>query len=1574
MATVTIFQGTYLPGPLAGTTTAVSQLRPVPYGVQRFMKQNMDGSEQKRQTIASLLGQINNADIFTMHWSGQDGHSWQQMDFAPSGSTSTSRTWWSTSASFRGLDQAIDLSPGGSSFSPWVSNSDLDLIRQTNSLHAGNQAVIVMHNMPFVQQSNWLETQGTSRTWTTKNDWGGSPNKAAALAQELLNRYPGRIKAFAYGQEYKETGLNGGDNTKRNNLFTGGTTIRTPNGTNFTTANLQDFVDGYNTFAAYAESHFPKIERWFSHLDTSQRMSATQIDTMRGGGNDFGNGYIDAVVDQTMSQIGIAPGGGFDATLLPDRWTYDASIASGGRWVNDYANQVARLDIEYHIARVLQTKMMKHWGRVIPIVGIESYFDWNQSSVSFNADPVIDAQYQDALSTGILMWAQRAGTSYHHRWEPQAGDAAHPTRSFASWWNPINPATGSTYSGGTVYVYNGFNAARDLSNNLPPLTRLKVTNSDNANIIVNAGHTPSGQDKAFILNTSASGISTTIVSKSPDVTVTTVTIPAHGYVVVDLPPEIITGTGSYSDDFNRTVAAGWGTSTPVSAFSRAWSIKEGNDGTNTALSVAGAQGVIKSNTVNSPATATLPVASKDITEVFKFSIDKAPVGGTAEIDSLVRYVDPANHIRVGVLFNPSPPIPPPSGLIVQDDFSRTVSNDWGNAPVGGTWTRTGGSNADYNVGSNVGTIVGAATVTHLLYQMTTAATDGYASADFILPVYPSSSATEIEIGLRVRQQTPLVGYRGVVVVSPTGALSVQVEKWTDSSATAPTPVGTSTGRTSISPASGSTATGLTVPTGVACHMVLDVRGTQLRFKAWPNTVSEPDWQINVTDSTPQLQSAGGMLVGNYTRSGVSNLSINYANVIYTTDVYVPTAGTQVIYDNFTRTAVSPGWGSASLGGAWSLTPASANFSTNGSQGIILAHADGNTRAARITSPNLADGFWRLYFTLPSAPVGGNIDIQLGARVVALSPARIMYRASCTVKTDGTFQLFLQRHYPDPADITGATTKVDTIVAATNVLVGQTLKPGIPYAFLLDCRGFSPTNINAKVFPTDATQPPGWQISTTDSTSRIQAKGGIWVGNFLNTGGTDINVTYDDAEANGAAYDPGSIIVVPDTIFDDFNRADSTSGWGTPSIGTAWQASNGNTGVGGDYSIASNVGRMNVSPGGTRIERILTSPVADSYVSGKFMTPVIPTGGNLEGQLGLRILTSPVFVGYRLIIRVTANTGALMLLLEKWTNNAGVSTQQTIFPATSVGINAVVGTFYKAVLEVRGSSITGKIWPVGGIEPSTWLVSVTDTSLTSAGGIHVGTFLQSSASSVVATDDFGRTATSGWGTAVQGGTWTHNTAADFSANGSTGKVSVSAYSANRVGYLGSTSARDVDIVFRAGPNALPTGTSGTSGGSQFIYGVARRIDSSNEYRVKLTFAVNGTVTLQASVVSAGTETNLGSPVTVTTTYNTMTPGTYIWVRAQFEGASPTTIRARSWITGTEPTSWAYTTTDSTSAVQVAGNVGLRTFIGSSTIVSNALPVVVNFDDFVASQIGTGVNNILIGWDDISQNTTAYTPGS
>ena len=246
--------------------------------------------------------------------------------------------------------------------------------------------------------------------------------------------------------------------------------------------------------------------------------------------------------------------------------------------------------------------------------------------------------------------------------------------------------------------------------------------------------------------------------------------------------------------------------------------------------------------------------------------------------------------------------------------------------------------------------------------------------------------------------------------------------------------------------------------------------------------------------------------------------------------------------------------------------------------------------------------------------------------------------------------------------------------------------------------------------------------------------------------------------------------------------------------------------------------------------------------------------------------------------------------------------------------AAAGT-YSVVVTVSDGTLTDT-------DPFTW--TVTESTVT-----------------VYANDDFSRTVVNSWGSAPSGGAYTlQGDGADYDVAGGFGTIALTAAGANRSAVLAGVSALDVDLSFRVRTDKI------AAGGAQFIYGLARRISSTTEYRAKLRLAPNGSVFIQASSVVGNTETPIGSEVQVAGL--THTAGNFIWVRAQFSGSSPTTIQMRAWADGSaEPGTWQYTATNSVAALQSTGAVGVRGYLSGAT--TNA-PVIVTFDDFRAASIG------------------------
>ncbi|MCJ0904455.1 LamG-like jellyroll fold domain-containing protein [Rhodococcus sp. ARC_M6] len=205
---------------------------------------------------------------------------------------------------------------------------------------------------------------------------------------------------------------------------------------------------------------------------------------------------------------------------------------------------------------------------------------------------------------------------------------------------------------------------------------------------------------------------------------------------------------------------------------------------------------------------------------------------------------------------------------------------------------------------------------------------------------------------------------------------------------------------------------------------------------------------------------------------------------------------------------------------------------------------------------------------------------------------------------------------------------------------------------------------------------------------------------------------------------------------------------------------------------------------------------------------------------------------------------------------------------------------------------------------------------------------------VVKDDFGRETVSGLGEAELGGTWSvSGGGAKASVDSGSAKVTVPAGRSATM-LLPAVTAGDLDVSHSMWLEAMPTG------GGAYLSTLLRS-SAAGDYRSRVRILADGSVQVSLTKVVAGTETVLGSVVTLPGL--TYTAGKHLRVRAQVLGSSPSTLQVKVWDEDlAEPAAWTRSVTDSTAGLQETGSTGLAVYIsGSSTD-----PVVARFDNFEA----------------------------
>ena len=184
-------------------------------------------------------------------------------------------------------------------------------------------------------------------------------------------------------------------------------------------------------------------------------------------------------------------------------------------------------------------------------------------------------------------------------------------------------------------------------------------------------------------------------------------------------------------------------------------------------------------------------------------------------------------------------------LLVSDAFERNVDGSWGAAPKGGPYLLTGRDSA-FAVDSARGTIDLATRESRF-----GAIVQGVQMADTVLvfkvAIDRLPETADLAVMAVVRRASTGNEYRGRVLISPAGAVSVQIVRVSD---------GRRKALTAILP-----VRGLVVRPGMQLRIRFDAIGagpTQLRLRAWPAGTPEPLVQARAADATAALQPGGAV--------------------------------------------------------------------------------------------------------------------------------------------------------------------------------------------------------------------------------------------------------------------------------------------------------------------------------------------------------------------------------------------------------------------------------------------------------------------------------------------------------------------------------------------------------------------------------------------------------------------------------------------------------------------------------------------------------------------------------------------
>lgn len=209
----------------------------------------------------------------------------------------------------------------------------------------------------------------------------------------------------------------------------------------------------------------------------------------------------------------------------------------------------------------------------------------------------------------------------------------------------------------------------------------------------------------------------------------------------------------------------------------------------------------------------------------------------------------------------------------------------------------------------------------------------------------------------------------------------------------------------------------------------------------------------------------------------------------------PPANGPFAADSFART-VAGGWGTAAVGGPWTVTGGAVNFSVAGGVGSVAVPRAGSTVTAALagaTSPGTSTNLTMAVSTDKLASNSGTYFTFAGRRV----SATLDYDSRVRVTGTGSVVISL-------AAVTSASTSV--ALSSQLVVPGLTVPAGGWLKTRLQVVGSNPTTIRARVWLSTATEPTGWQVTATDSTAALQVPGAVGLSAYVSSSATNAPVT------------------------------------------------------------------------------------------------------------------------------------------------------------------------------------------------------------------------------------------------------------------------------------------------------------------------------------------------------------------------------------------------------------------------------------------------------------------------------------
>jgi YD repeat-containing protein len=255
-----------------------------------------------------------------------------------------------------------------------------------------------------------------------------------------------------------------------------------------------------------------------------------------------------------------------------------------------------------------------------------------------------------------------------------------------------------------------------------------------------------------------------------------------------------------------------------------------------------------------------------------------------------------------------------------------------------------------------------------------------------------------------------------------------------------------------------------------------------------------------------------------------------------------------------------------------------------------------------------------------------------------------------------------------------------------------------------------STIRAKVWAANSSEPSTWTVERSDTA--VTAAGTMQFSNLL-VSGTTQNANIDDLHVLDAATPQGAAWTSPVRVADNYT---GTSG--------AWNADQ--WAVSSGVVLSGNQGTMPATSVSVRATARAMPDVMDSEANFTYSLNSVtsPTSFriSLRSSGASKTTSNQMTTGYRLEITPSSTAVHIKKIVNSTVTDLGQFTY-----------TQVLNTPQRVRFQVQGSTIRAKIWALGASEPSTWLLSVTDTEITTPGVLQLANSFTSPGDTVTVDD-------------------------------------------------------------------------------------------------------------------------------------------------------------------------------------------------------------------------------------------------